>query len=157
MLQSRIASKGSMNYYIFRERLTEKKAAPNRVHGRINWSAEVWDLYLQGEAAFSSSVAPKPGVQHMIGTSMCWHKSPWIIQIHNTPLSQTKRTCPSQYYQTSCEPSFSEGRGMDSIAFSRLSVSVACSTRIYRRKILTQRSYCRHRSTGSLYPKHNVF
>lgn len=92
----------------------------------------------------------------MIGTSMCWHKSPWIIQIHNTPLSQTKRTCPSQYYQTSCEPSFSEGRGMDSIAFSRLSVSVACSTRIYRRKILTQRSYCRHRSTGSLYPKHNV-
>lgn len=146
MLQSRIASKGSMSYYIFRERLTEGKKSSSEP---CAWVYKLSHGSLRPVSAGGSSApAPKPGLQHMIGTSMCWHKSPWIIQIHNTPLSQTKRTCPSQYYQTSCEPS-SEGHGTDSTAWAFLQLVGQGST---GRKFL-QRPYCRHQSTGSLCPK----
>lgn len=133
MLQSRIASKGSMSYYIFRERLTEgKKAAQNRVHGCINWATEVWDLYLQGEAAFSSSSQTRT-------TAHDWHKHVLAQEPLDNPNSQhsTKSNkkdlpepvLPDLLWTQLWRPWY----GLHS-----LSISAARRTRIYRQKILTE-------------------
>lgn len=59
---------------------------------------------LQGGPALGSSAAAKPGLRDMIGTSTCWHKSCWIIQIYDSKTCQMKRSCWSQCCQASEQP-----------------------------------------------------